>query len=95
VDFDPKQFNSIGIKLAQRTGAIVVPVALLTWAWSSGRLIKDFGPLLPERTIHLAFGKPLEVTGKGQAEQQCIVDFIQEHLSRWLPAPSDSLQPGK
>ena len=82
VDFDPRQFNSIGIKLAQRTGAIVVPVALLTWAWSSGKMIKDFGPIFPSRTIHFAFGAPLEVTGKGQAEQQQIVDFIQEHLNR-------------
>ena len=86
VDFDPRQFNSIGIKLAQRTGAIVIPMALLTWAWSSGKLIKDFGPICPSRTIHFAFGAPLELTGKGQAEQQQIVDFIQEHLNRWRSA---------
>lgn len=83
VDFDPKQFNSIGIKLAQKTGAIVVPFALLTWAWSTGRIIKDFGPIIPSRTIHFAFGEPLEVTGKGQEEQQLIVDFIQQHLKTW------------
>jgi 1-acyl-sn-glycerol-3-phosphate acyltransferase len=83
VDFDPKQFNSIGIKLALRTGAIVVPVALLTWAWSSGRILKDFGPIVPSRTIHFAFGEPMEISGKGQEEQQRIVDFIQDHLKRW------------
>jgi len=83
VDFDPKQFNSIGIKLAQRTGAIVIPVALLTWAWSAGKLVKDFGPIIPSRTIHFAFGEPMEVTGKGQEEQQRIVDFIQSHLKKW------------
>jgi 1-acyl-sn-glycerol-3-phosphate acyltransferase len=83
VDFDPKLFNSIGIKLAQRTGAIVVPVALLTWAWSSGKRLKDFGPICPSRTIHFAFGEPMELAGKGHEEQQRIVDFIQEHLQRW------------
>jgi 1-acyl-sn-glycerol-3-phosphate acyltransferase len=83
VDFDPKQFNSIGIKLAQRTGTIVVPVALLTWAWSSGKMLKDFGPIFPSRTIHFAFGEPMEVSGRGQEEQQRIVDFIQGHLKRW------------
>jgi 1-acyl-sn-glycerol-3-phosphate acyltransferase len=83
VDFDPKQFNSIGVKLAKRTGAIVVPVALLTWAWSAGKMVKDFGPIIPSRTIHFAFGEPMEVTGKGQEEQQRIVDFIQGNLKKW------------
>ncbi len=83
VDFDPKQFNSIGIKLAQRTGSIVIPVALLTWAWSAGKMIKDFGPIIPSRTVHFAFGEPMEITGKGQEEQKAIVDFIQRHLKKW------------
>lgn len=83
VDFDAKLFNSIGIKLAKRTGAIVVPVALLTWAWSSGKMIKDFGPIIPSRSVHFAFGEPMEVTGKGQEEQALIVAFIEEHLKKW------------
>jgi len=86
VEFDPKQFNSIGIKLAKKTGALVVPVALLTWAWSAGTWVKDFGRIHPERTIHFAFGEPFEVEGKGQDEQQQIVDFIQQHLERWHQA---------
>jgi 1-acyl-sn-glycerol-3-phosphate acyltransferase len=81
--FDAKQFNSIGIKLAKRTGAIVVPFALQTWAWSTGKRIKDFGPIIPSRTIHFAFGEPMEITDKGQDEQQRIVDFIQGKLESW------------
>ena len=83
VDFNPKKFNSIGIKLAKRTGAIVVPVALLTWAWSTGKKVKDFGPIIPSRTVHFAFGEPMEVTGNGQEEQQRTVDFIQGKLEEW------------
>ena len=83
VDFDPKKFNSIGVKLAQRTGALVIPFALLTWAWSAGKMVKDFGPIIPSRTIHFAFGEPMEITGKGHEEQQRIVDFIQSHLKSW------------
>ena len=86
VDFDLKQFNSIGIKLAKKTGATVVPFALLTWAWSTGKLIKDFGPIIPSRTIHFAFGEPMQVSGKGQEEQQRIVDFIQGNLEGWKEA---------
>lgn len=83
VAFDPAQFNTIGIKLAARTGVPVVPVALQTSAWSQGKLHKDYGPILPERPIHFAFGAPLTVTGKGNDEHQRVVSFIQEHLARW------------
>jgi 1-acyl-sn-glycerol-3-phosphate acyltransferase len=81
--FDPEQFNSIGVKLAARTGAPVVPVALQTSAWSHGKLLKDYGPLLPQRPIHFAFGAPFTVAGKGADEHQAVVRFIREHLERW------------
>lgn len=83
VEFDPHKFNSIGIKLAKKTGAVVVPVALLTWAWSTGKMIKDFGPIIPSRTVHFAFGEPMEIAGNGKEEQQRTVDFIQEKLEAW------------
>jgi 1-acyl-sn-glycerol-3-phosphate acyltransferase len=83
VDFDPKLFNTIGIKLAQKAGAIVVPVALLTWAWSAGKMLKDFGPIFPARTIHFSFGEPMEITGKGQEQHKLIIDFIEHHLHVW------------
>lgn len=83
VDFDPKKFNSIGVKLAKKTGAMVIPVALLTWAWSAGRILKDFGSIIPCRTIYFAFGEPMEITARGQEEHQKIVDFIQKNLEIW------------
>lgn len=81
--FDPARFNTIGVKLAKRTGVPVVPVALKTDAWSNGRFIKDFGPILPEKTVHFAFGAPLTVSGNGQEQQAAVVDFIQEKLTQW------------
>lgn len=83
VAFDPAQFNTIGIKLAARTGVPVVPLALQTSAWSPGKIHKDYGPILPQRPIHFAIGAPLTVTGKGNEEHQQIIRFIQEHLERW------------
>ncbi len=83
VAFDPVAFNSIGIKLARKAGVKVVPVALLTWAWSPGRIHKDFGPIIPSRPIHFAIGEPFEVTGKGQEEHERVVAFIQDHLRQW------------
>jgi 1-acyl-sn-glycerol-3-phosphate acyltransferase len=86
VTFDQEAFNSIAIKLARKAGVRVVPVALLTWAWSQGKIHKDFGPIIPSRPIHFAIGEPLEVTGKGQEEQEQVVAFIQQHLAEWEKA---------
>ena len=90
VAFEPEQFNSIGIKLAARNGAPVVPVALQTTAWSPGKLFKDYGPIIPARPVHFAFGAPFTVAGKGNAEHQRVVGFIQEHLKRWQDVPANS-----
>ncbi|PLX86783.1 MAG: 1-acyl-sn-glycerol-3-phosphate acyltransferase [Desulfuromonas sp.] len=89
VQFDPTQFNSIGIKLALKNNVPVIPLALLTWAWSPGQLHKDYGPIIPSRTIHFAFGEPLHVSGRGTAEHQQIIDFIQGNLDNWHRQDSD------
>jgi len=81
--FDPEQFSTIGVKLAKRAGVPVVPLALLTDAWENGKISKDFGRIVPSRTVHFAFGKPLMVEGKGNEEHQQIIDFIESHLARW------------
>jgi len=81
--FDPEQFNTIGIKLAARTGTPVVPVALQTSAWSPGKHFKDYGPIIPDRPIRFAFGAPFMVTGKGNEEHQQVINFIRERLQQW------------
>ncbi len=83
IEFDPEQFNTIGVKLAARTGAPLVPMALATSAWSPGRRLKDYGPIFPERPIRFAFGAPMTVSGKGNDEHRQVVGFVQEHLARW------------
>jgi 1-acyl-sn-glycerol-3-phosphate acyltransferase len=84
--FDPESFNSLGVKLASRAGVPVVPVALKTDAWENGRLLKDFGPVRPERTVHIAFGKAISVDGNGRDAHERVVRFIGEHLARWQSA---------
>lgn len=82
-DFDPAQFNTIGIKLAKRAGVPVVPVAVRSDAWGNGRLIKDFGPIDPSKTVRFAFAPPFSVDGNGQAEHAAVIDFIQRKLAEW------------
>lgn len=81
--FDPDQFNTIGIKLAKRAGVPAVPIALKTDAWGNGAWLKDFGKIDPAKTVHFAFGKPLQVTDRGIEEHREIVEFIQEKLKEW------------
>lgn len=81
--FDPRQFNTIGIKLARRAGVPAVPIALKTDAWEKGKVVKDFGPIKPERAVHICFGQPLNVSGFGREEHERIVEFIQSKLEKW------------
>lgn len=82
-DLEPDNFNTLGVKLARKAGVPVIPIALRTDFWGVGRLVKDFGPLHPTRTIHFEFGPPLPVTGNGKAEHEHIVRFITDRLAQW------------
>ena len=84
--FDPKKFNSLGVKLARKAGVPIVPVALKTDAWGLGRRLKDFGPIRPARTVHIHFGEPMEVKGSGKEEHALVVEFIEKNLAAWRQA---------
>lgn len=81
--FDPGQFNSLGIKLALRGEAVVVPFALKTDFLENGKLIKDFGKLNRKKTVYIKFGEPIEPKGNGKEEQKRIIEFISENLREW------------
>ena len=81
--FDPTDFNSIGVKLAKKAGAPIVPFALKTDAWGNGRYLKDFGRIGPASKVHFAFGEPLWVRDRGREEHEQIVRFISDKLTEW------------
>ncbi len=81
--FDPGKFNSLGIKLAARSGAAVIPVALKTDFWSNGVILRGFGPLRIREPIRFEFGSPLQVSGRGRTEHQQVVDFIVSRMKAW------------
>lgn len=82
---EPEHFNTIGIKLAKRANAPVVPLALKTDAWGIGALVKEFGRIDPTKKVYMAFGTPLTIQGRGAAEHKQIIDFIQQQLQMWRP----------
>lgn len=81
--FNPSRFNSIGIKLAKRAQAPVVPIALLTDAWGQGKKIKDFGKITPGKAVRFRFGAPLKIQDQGKAEHALICRFIDDALKEW------------
>jgi 1-acyl-sn-glycerol-3-phosphate acyltransferase len=83
VVFKPEEFNTLGVKLAARAGVPIMPFALKTDAWGIGKHLKDFGPVDTKKKVHFAFGEPLKVEGRGTAEHEKIINFIQEKLEEW------------
>jgi len=81
--FKPEEFNSLGIKLALKAGATVVPIALKTDAWGTGKLIKDFGPVDRNKKVLFAIGEPMKIKDRGAEEHQKVIDFIRNNLAKW------------
>lgn len=82
-EFSPEDFNTLGIKLAQRAGVPVLPIALKTDAWGIGRPVKDFGPIDRAKKVFMKFGEPMVIDGRGVEEHQKIIAFIRESLHTW------------
>ena len=83
VDFNPEEFNSLGIKLAKANRVQVIPVAIKTDFWGNAKFLKAFGPIDRSKPIYMDFGEPFEIEGTGKEEHQKIVDFISGKLAMW------------
>ncbi|MCF7803602.1 MAG: 1-acyl-sn-glycerol-3-phosphate acyltransferase [Candidatus Marinimicrobia bacterium] len=81
--FKPKEFNSLGVKLAERSGVPFIPVALVTDAWGNGKLLKDVGKIQPQKTVHFAFGEPRAVSGNTTESHREVLEFIRNKLNEW------------
>lgn len=82
-EFDPKEFNSLGVKLARNAGVPVIPFALKTDFWANGRHLKDLGPIDRSKRIYFEFGQAMEIHGTGKEENEAIIHFIQSRLAAW------------
>lgn len=82
-DFDAKNFNTLGVKLAKRAKAPVIPFVLKTDAWGLGKRFKDFGKISPTKPVRICFGEPLHIKASGKEEHKVIVEFIAGKLNDW------------
>lgn len=83
VEFKPKEFNSLGVKLARSAKVQVVPIAIKTDFWGNDKYLKDLGPINRSKPIYMAFGEPLAIKGSGKEENEFIIEFISSHLAKW------------
>lgn len=83
VEFDIQAFNTLGVKLAAKNGVPVIPIAIKTDFQGNGKLIKDMGPVDPNKMLYFKFGEPMAVEGKGRQAHQYVVDFISKNLKAW------------
>ncbi|NOZ61022.1 MAG: 1-acyl-sn-glycerol-3-phosphate acyltransferase [Calditrichaeota bacterium] len=83
VNFDPDQFSTIGVKLAQKANAPIIPLAVKTDAWGNGKWLKDFGKIDPAKPVKFAFGPPIQVKEKGSDAHEAVKDFIISKLKEW------------
>ncbi len=81
--FDAAKFNTMGIRLARKADVPIVPVAVKTDFWGTGKLIKDIGPINPEKDAWIEFGQTMTIKGNGKEQQDATVQFILERLERW------------
>ena len=82
LEFIPAEFNSLGVKLAQKAGAVVTPIALLTDIAPPGSFapLRDFGPVDLSREVRFACGPDLEPGPECLAASRA---FIADTLAAW------------
>lgn len=81
--FDRSSFNTLGIKLAKRNNVPVIPLALVTDAWSNGKLIKEIGRIDTDKSVNFEFGEPIWISGNGNEEHEKVLNFIESKFIEW------------
>ena len=83
IKFDPAHFNTLGIKLAAKADVPVIPVAVKTDFWGTGKFIRDFGPIGKVREVYITFGEPMMIHGNGKEKHKEIIQFIFSRYVQW------------
>ncbi len=83
-EFNPAEFSSLGVKLAQRAQVPILPLALKTDIVGNGRgKLKDLGPIDIKKEVWFEFDAAQEISDDAAAHQKQITDFIADRLNLW------------
>ncbi len=81
--FKEKEFSSVGSRLSDKLDYPCIPIVLKTDAWGLGKVIKDIGPINPEKIVRVHFGEPLSKELSAKAQHRQCLQFFRETLSAW------------
>lgn len=82
-ELDRRKFNSLGVKLAQRAGVPVIPVALATDFSATGRWIKEFGPVDTSLPVRFEAAAPIGPGINAREWHAAVFNAIAERLEAW------------
>ena len=82
-EFNPDKFNSLGVKLASKSGVQLIPIAIKTDFWGNGKRMKELGPINREKTIYMDFGSPIDIDGSGKDAHLETIKHISSNLNKW------------
>jgi len=77
------QFNTLGARLAHRANVPIVPIALKTDLWGTGKVIRDVGPVDISLDVFIAFGEPIPAGLSPKESHQQVLDFLKQRLPEW------------
>jgi 1-acyl-sn-glycerol-3-phosphate acyltransferase len=77
------QFNTIGLKIAQKNNVPIIPIAVKTDVWTNGKLVRDFGMIDTNNDIHISFGEIIKPEEINKDTNQKIIEFIKNKLTEW------------
>ncbi len=81
--FQASRFNTLAVKLAARADVPLIPIAIKSDFWGTGRIMRDLGPIRPELDIHLAFGPQMHPAGRPRRVHAQVLTFLTERLAAW------------
>ncbi len=76
-------FNTLGVKLAQRNGVKVIPISILSDAWPNGKMIKEFGKIDISKEVKISFGEPIEINSSSSEAHLMTTEFIKNSFISW------------
>lgn len=82
-DFYPDKFNTLGSKLASKSGVKIIPIAIKTDFWGNGKRMKELGPINRDKTIYMNFGIPISIEGNGKDAHQEVIKHISSNLNKY------------
>lgn len=89
--FNPEGFSSLGVKLAQKAGVPILPLALKTDIVGNGRgKLKDLGPIDIKKEVWFEFDAPQEISDDAAAHQKKIINFIADRVNYWRKLEEDN-----